>query len=344
VSEHSQILGGGDHTLPADLAAAAALGGEMGRCFAEFDWAAHPLGSPQDWPASLRTAVSMTLASRFPMMVFLGAQDLCLVYNDASIPILGDRHPTALGCRGEQVWWDVWEQVGPMIVGVVVTGAAVWSENLQVTFDYQGKPQERYFTLSHSPLIGNDGATAGVVCTLTETTEKVLGERRMQLLITVAAVAMDSRTLDESIAAVVDACTDQNADAPFVAAYLSDLDGIALRGATHQVQSLLPPTLAELTDWDPATRSRGETHVIDGLETLVPGLRQVLAERTPEQALVLPIGDGATAGALIVGLNPRCRLDALYQGFCQLVADQLFLRDGFRGLVGTAAATRRCAG
>ena len=52
--------------LPADLDAAVALGGEMGRRFAEFDWAAHPLGRPQDWPAEMQTIVAAALTSRFP--------------------------------------------------------------------------------------------------------------------------------------------------------------------------------------------------------------------------------------------------------------------------------------
>ena len=110
MSKHSAEVAG-DHPLPADLLAAAALGGDTGRQFAEFNWAQHPFGTPHNSPPALRTAVATALSSRFPMMVFLEAQKLYLVYNDAAIPILGDRHPAALGVCGEQVWWDVWKQV-----------------------------------------------------------------------------------------------------------------------------------------------------------------------------------------------------------------------------------------
>src|ERR1700744_5797693 len=113
-----------NQALPADLAAAVELGGEMGRRFAEFDWAAHPLGPLLDWAPQLRTAVTVALTSRFPMAVFLHAQDLFQVYNDAFIPILADKHPTALGQAGRDVWWDVWESIGPMLRSVVDTGAA----------------------------------------------------------------------------------------------------------------------------------------------------------------------------------------------------------------------------
>src|ERR1700733_4789959 len=119
--------------LPADLQAAVTLGGKMGRRFAEFDWAAHPLGRPQDWPAEMRTIVAAALTSRFPMAVFLGTQDLFQIYNDDFIPILGDKHPAALGRVGREVWWDVWESaIGPMLTSVTDTGAAIWSDDLMV--------------------------------------------------------------------------------------------------------------------------------------------------------------------------------------------------------------------
>jgi hypothetical protein len=112
--------------LPADLAAAVSSGGEMGRRFAEFDWAAHPLGRPQEWSAEMRTIVATTLTSRFPYLLWLGRHDLFMVYNDAYIPILGNRHPAALGQCSEGVWWDIWDSIGPLITSVIDTREAVW--------------------------------------------------------------------------------------------------------------------------------------------------------------------------------------------------------------------------
>ena len=70
-------------SFPADLKAAAALGGEMGRRLLAFDWVRHPLGDPSGWSATVRTMVAVTLASRFPTVLWLG-DDLRLVYNDAA--------------------------------------------------------------------------------------------------------------------------------------------------------------------------------------------------------------------------------------------------------------------
>ncbi|HTQ16872.1 SpoIIE family protein phosphatase [Mycobacterium sp.] len=305
--------------LPADLAAAAALGGEMGRRFAEFDWAAHPLGLPQDWPAEMRTIVATTLTSRFPYLLWLGPRDHFMVYNDAYIPILGNRHPDALGQPSERVWWDVWDSIGPMIESVVATGKAVWVDDLLLPVITAGRRGERYFTFSYSPLMSDRAVVYGVMATVSETTERVLSQRRLHLLNTVAAAVMETRTIDDAVATAIAVCTDQPADLPFVAAYVGET---GLRGATPTVLRLLPQTLAELTHAELQPESRASV-TIENVGSVIPGIRQALRTNCPEQALVLSFGEGPTAGALVVGISPRLPLDALYRGFCQLLADQL---------------------
>jgi hypothetical protein len=118
--------------IPDDLATAIALGGDMGRRFGEYDWASHPLGPLSGWPTEIRATVAVALTSQFPIVLWLGAEDLFLVYNDGYIPMLGDRHPAALGQPGRQVWWDIWDTVGPMLAGVVDTGRATWSDDLRL--------------------------------------------------------------------------------------------------------------------------------------------------------------------------------------------------------------------
>jgi signal transduction histidine kinase/CheY-like chemotaxis protein len=305
--------------LPADLEAAVALGSEMGRRFAEFDWAAHPLGRPQDWPAEMRTIVAAALTSRFPYLLWLGSDDLFMLYNDAYIPILGNRHPAALGQRSERVWWDIWDSIGPLIASVIATGKAVWVDDLLLPVITGGRRGQRYFTFSYSPLMRDTGVVYGVMATVSETTERVLSTRRLHLLNAVAAAVMDTRTIDDAVAAAVAVCADQPDDLPFVAAYVGD---IGLRGATPSVLPFLPRTLAELTG-GLQQESRAAVPIIDQVASVIPGLHGALGADCPEQALVLALGEGPTAGALVVGISPRLPLDALYRGFCQLLADQL---------------------
>ncbi|HZC09859.1 MAG TPA: SpoIIE family protein phosphatase [Mycobacterium sp.] len=311
--------------LPSDLAKAVALGGEMGRQFAEFDWAAHPLGSPEEWSAEVRSAVAVVLTSRFPIVLWLGAQDLFLVYNDAYIEILGDKHPAALGRRGRFVWWDIWEPISPMLASVIASGEATWSNDLMLPMVTAGRRQERYFTFTYSPLVGENGEIYGIFCPSWETTERVISERRLHLLNAVASATMETRTVDDAVSAAVSVCADQPADVPLVAAYVSGADAAetTLRGATPSVLPLLPATLDKLTDWQPTARSRAEVQIIENVASVIRGLHEVMGNKCPDQALVLPLGENAIAGALVVGTNPQCPLDEQYLGFCQLLADQL---------------------
>jgi len=310
--------------LPSDLAKAVALGGEMGRQFAEFDWAAHPLGSPEEWSAEVRSAVAVVLTSRFPIVLWLGTEDLFLVYNDAYIEILGDKHPAALGRRGRFVWWDIWEPISPMLASVIASGEATWSNDLMLPMVTAGRRQERYFTFTYSPLVGENGEIYGIFCPSWETTERVISERRLHLLNAVASATMETRTVDDAVSAAVSVCADQP-DVPLVAAYVSGADAAetTLRGATPSVLPLLPPTLDKLTDWEPTARSRAELQIIEGVASVIHGLHEALGADCPDQALVLPLGEDAIAGALVVGTNPQCPLDEQYLGFCQLLADQL---------------------
>ena len=311
--------------LPPDLAAAVALGGTMGRLFAEFDWLSHPLGPPQSWPAEVRSAVAVVLTSRFPIVLWLGAEDLFLIYNDAYIQILGERHPEALGQRGQYAWWDIWQPISPMLASVIATGEATWSRDLMLPMLTAGRRRERYFTFTYSPLIGDDGKTYGIFCPSFETTERVLSERRLHLLNAVASAVMDTNAIDDAANATVAVCADQPADVPFVAAYIGDpaTGDVALRAATPSVLPLLPPTLAKLTKSKTVPRTRSEMQVIDDVAAMIDGMHEALASDCPDQALLLPLGEGPAAGALLVGTNPRCPLDDQYIGFCQLLADQL---------------------
>jgi hypothetical protein len=99
-------------------------GGEMGALMRAHDWAATPLGPPEVWPQSLRTALGILLNSRYPMFIFWGPR-LVKLYNDGYRPILGvTKHPWALGRPGPEVWPEIWDTIGPMVEAVVVRGEA----------------------------------------------------------------------------------------------------------------------------------------------------------------------------------------------------------------------------
>jgi PAS domain S-box-containing protein len=84
----------GDHkSAPAD--------GELRHLIRRHDWSATPLGDPASWPACLKIATELMLASSFPTALLWGRQ-LTQIYNDAYVAILGADHPSALGRSWEE--------------------------------------------------------------------------------------------------------------------------------------------------------------------------------------------------------------------------------------------------
>jgi hypothetical protein len=87
--------------------------GEMARRMRALDWSATPLGPVAQWSQSLKTAVALCLASRFPILLWWGPQ-LVELYNDAYRPVLGDtKHPGALGAPGRDLWPEIWAGSAP---------------------------------------------------------------------------------------------------------------------------------------------------------------------------------------------------------------------------------------
>lgn len=310
--------------LPADLARAVALGDEMGRDFGAFDWDSHPLGHPSGWSGPVRGAVATALSSRFPIVLWL-SNELYVVYNDAYIQVLSEKHPGALGRAGREVWGDIWETIGPMLGGVLRTGIATWSEDQMLLLVNVGEEQERYFTFTYSPLIETDGAISGIFCAVTETTARVLGERRLEALNALGAALLDVTSIDVVVRATIEVSAAHSADMPFVAAYLreaaTDVTPAPLRAATPAVAQLFA-SVAPTMPMPDGSNAR----VLDLHSCGFPTLTTMLGQNAPQRALLLDIGDitrSALTGSLVVGLNPRLRLDDQYIGFCRRFADQV---------------------
>jgi len=89
-------------------------GGEMGALMRAFDWGLTPVGPVEMWPQSLRTAVSIVLESRYPMYISWGPE-FVQFYNDAYRPVLGAKHPGALGRSTFDTWSEIWDDIGPRI-------------------------------------------------------------------------------------------------------------------------------------------------------------------------------------------------------------------------------------
>ena len=156
-------------------------GGEMGARMRAFDWAATPLGPPAGWPQPLRTLVTVLLGSGQPMFIAWGA-DRTMLYNDGYAPLLGGKHPAALGCPFAEVWADIIDVVSP-IMDRAYAGVPTYMDDIEFLMrDRHGYPEETHFAFSYTPVRDESGRVAGTFCACTETTDQVFAERRLLFL------------------------------------------------------------------------------------------------------------------------------------------------------------------
>src|SRR5215469_4748526 len=221
----------------------------MGSRILSYDWSAHPLGNPAEWSMAMRTTVATALTCPFPIALML-RDELRMIYNDGYIPMLGDRHPAALGSAVADVWWDAWDVIHPLLDDVMTAGRATKSDDLKLMLVTDGRRWERYFTFTYSPIVEAGGAIKGVFCAVLETTEQVLSERRLRTLSTLAAALMGAQSAENALDIAIDVCAHNPADLPFAAVYASDeADNRArLRGATLGANAGMPELLATFTD------------------------------------------------------------------------------------------------
>jgi signal transduction histidine kinase len=178
-------------------------GGEMGALMRAHDWSNSPLGSPSKWPQSLRSIVGLMLGSNFPMFLAWG-DELGFLYNDGYRDVLGAKHPLALGRPFQEIWSEIWSDVSPLI-DEAFAGEASYREDLPLLMHRNGFDEQTYFTFSYSPVRDESGLVAGVFCACTETTSRVLLERRQahQLEIEGALLSTQSPTEIMSTAAAM---------------------------------------------------------------------------------------------------------------------------------------------
>ncbi|MCW8093081.1 PAS domain-containing protein [Alteromonas sp. ASW11-130] len=152
-------------------------GGAMGARLRAFAWEQTPLGAPTVWPSSLKTLVGIMLASNQPMFVAWGATRT-LIYNDYYAEILGNKHPNALGRDFLEVWYEIREQLQP-IVSSALRGEPVQMQDIPLMVQRHGYPEQTHFSFFYSPVRGEGLEIEGLFCACTEITAQVLTEQRL---------------------------------------------------------------------------------------------------------------------------------------------------------------------
>jgi PAS domain S-box-containing protein len=298
------------------------------------DWSKTPLGPVATWSQSLRTSVSICLDCAFPIVLWWGPQ-LAILYNDEYIPVLGSaKHPAALGQPCAQVWAEIWDVIQPMLAQVMERGEATRSRDLQLQMNREGYLEETYFSFSYSPIYDERGKVGGVFCPCIETTDKVIGERRLVTLRDLAAHCKGVESEQAAYRTAAKTLADNPRDVPFALIYriaddgeTAELDAVA---GIEVGASAAPPrvTLGHAEDlWGLAEVARSgkaatRVSLAERFAVLPTGAWAV----PPHTALVLPVqlpGQDRPRAIVVAGVNPMRALDDSHRTFFDLVAAQI---------------------
>jgi signal transduction histidine kinase len=303
-------------------------GGEMGHLVRSKDWAKTPLGPIESWPQSLRTTVSLCLASNFPISLAWGPKHI-QIYNDGYWPICGGKHPESMGQDFTECWASPWPVIGEAFESALA-GTTSYLENQRMFLDRNGFPEETFFTFSFSPIRDESGSVGGLFHPVTETTAKMVGERHTRALRELASHAAKSQTTEEAIKLAAQTLAEFDLDVPFVLFYLLDWERNEARLVTATPS--LPDSIAiplidlglEDSVWPLAkAASANQRTKINDLEMRFGAFSCGPYPETPKSAVALPItpaGCERPLAILVAGVSSRLPFSEAYGAFYDLLA------------------------
>jgi signal transduction histidine kinase/two-component SAPR family response regulator len=295
----------------------------------KIDWSQTALGPPESWPQNLCSSLRLCLMSLFPITIGWGPQHK-LFYNDPHIPLLGSaKHPAAIGRPAQEVWSEIWHIIGPMLDEVFETGKSTWLENVLFFFDREISREEVYVTLSYSPILGSNGKVEGIFCPCTETTQTVIGARRLETLRKLGISVAEAQSVAQACNASADVLAQNPHDIAFAAVYVVDEDRThaSLRASAGLPNNHMLPLNSSSNDcdriWPLAQVLKNLSTEEINLEALRINLPGGLWPEPANKALIIPIiarTQESLGGLLVVGVSPRRVLDEQYRSFFELVA------------------------
>ncbi|MFF7565252.1 SpoIIE family protein phosphatase [Streptomyces pseudovenezuelae] len=307
-----------------------AEGGAFGELLSGIDWAATPLGPPVSWPGPLVDSLRLMLTSAHGMALYWGAE-FATLYNSGSTPIVGAKHPWALGRPYKEVFPEVWAHpVSSHFHYVTDTRKPLLVPDELLIMERHGFLEQCYFDSAFQPVLLDDGTAGGVLQILTETTGRVLGERRLRLLSETGTRTAGLPTPGEVARVVAEVAGSYPDEIPFLGLYLASEPGMQRPAASTGLHSA-PETVSLNAADGPEAAARLAQVVADGAPATIPAAtftgggmagQHAAAPRLPvEQALALPLHcAGRVEGVLVVGVNPCFPPAGAYHDFLEVLA------------------------
>ena len=307
------------------------MGDEMSKVIRAMDWSRTPLGPLSAWPQSLRTTVSLCLASNFPISIAWGPQRT-QIYNDGYWPICGKKHPHSLGQDFRECWFSAWPVIGAAFEQATA-GQTAFLENQRIFIDRNGFLEETFFTFSFSPIRDESGAVGGLFHPVTELTQQTLTERRLKLLQELAEETAQAGTVAEAAQQLIATVARHPLDVPFALLYLVDLKSQVARLAGHTGLKRDTPAAPATVDlqavtvgWPFAAITLPRKVHVEDLEAKFGDFAEGPYPEAPKSAFILPIqvpGVEQIFGFLVTGVSPRRPVDERYRAFFVLLQSSI---------------------
>lgn len=296
-------------------------GGECGKLIRSMDWSKNSLGPIENWPQSLKTAVSLCLSSTFPINIVWGP-DHIQIYNDAYRPICGAYHPASMG----SMFKVLWASALPVVGGAFdrgLQGEGTYIPNQRMFLERYGYLEEAFMTFSFSPIRDESGNVGGIFHPISESTEKMLSSRRTQVVRDLGIQINKAQSLPEMYKLALDSQKDFDLDLPFMIFFeinqqTNEPELKAFSGLEED------SSLLDVGKWN--LDSIYTSSRIDNLGETFGAFKSGSYERSPDSAIALPIynpGGNKPILYVVAGVSSAREVDADYLSFYDLLKNTI---------------------
>jgi PAS domain S-box-containing protein len=323
-----------------------------------FDWASTPLGPLEDWPESLRGYILHIMSNPSPRLICWGSS-MTIIYNEACIPLFGEKHPKCLGGSAPVMWHEHWDEIGPLLESTY-QGNITRHDKMQMPMQRNGILEDTFWNCVSLPISGIHGDIIGLFLEFTEMTRLIIGERRRDSMMRLGQTARSAESLDALFSSYLQSMEGAKNDVPFALLYRVEhatrsSDSDCSESSPNLMKCVLEGTLAvpqddtglcrtfKLNDacddeishplvkacvqaWktrSAVTYIREDESYQKSLPTSVSGGPVEEQINTTIIAPITTIGSGDVLGILVTAVNPKCALDEEYRLYFSVLADIL---------------------
>jgi len=317
------------------------------------DWSSTVFGSPHTWPASLCSAFSTIMACPTPIHLLWG-MELVHIYNEASIPMVGDRHPQAAGQSLRDGFPEVFAVLGPIYQATISEGTALTFENNLLIVNRFGYREESYFSATTSPFFDDNGKSAGAFITGKETTKLVFAARRTATHLSMDRNVTARTRFNDVWRLIIKSLETNDRDLPIVMLYSfvgKDkenvlIDASSVQGTRLQLQGSLGLTEEVVNEYASLSMQQEDNALVTAFNTAINTNHSLLITNNdntfPKKLFDSPMKRGfgtactkaiirlirstdsrSIIGFIVVGLNPYGVWNQDYQEFLSMINTQI---------------------